>query len=674
MQAKDIKGKVDFGIITIREDEFAAVLKRFHPRDHAQGERLYGITETPTSSTESYLVATVRCIEQGTGEAQNVANDLINDLDPNWILLVGIAGGVPASEFTLGDVVAATRLHDFSIEAALQDRAPEYSIAGGPMHKSVQTLLAHLTAMRDKLRGWNTKASIGMSRPSVSISPEAFYGDAEWKDKVYKSINKHFGDGVAPHPPLVTAGSVASSDRLIKDSETIKEWQKAARHIQGIEMELAGVYRAARKNTSREYPILAIRGISDIVGFKRNDDWLEYACNTAAAFSSALLKTTPIAPRNKPIFLSNLSDTVKSEAKTSKQQIRLEEDYEIDHIVFAGHYSRVFKCRRRSTNEICIVKETIADNVCLDALYSLRDLHCSNVAAPREIWESNNKIYEELPYIGGVRLSHAIVRGIGGLTGSVLEGFHLQLIHILETLHKNGIVHRDIHPDNIYLVTKRQDEPSASNTASEIQMWDSFGDSRHNSYANDNFNSKAAFQIAWVLVDCTFATLTSTTSAMRYRHGPYTDEDQELGMATPASDIYALGATIFYGITGKEIPTFKKRKANNDISSFPNGRHPSASFSRHLSQLLSLNPQKRTLSIFDLHEDTQASHYAGTLKLSDNEVILVSTFDSNTGIFSVEKALELYHNLERRLATAFFHEDRELLVEIKALINYFEQN
>ena len=37
MQAHNVRGKVDFGIITIREDEFDAVLKRIPPEDHAQG-------------------------------------------------------------------------------------------------------------------------------------------------------------------------------------------------------------------------------------------------------------------------------------------------------------------------------------------------------------------------------------------------------------------------------------------------------------------------------------------------------------------------------------------------------------------------------------------------------------------------------------------------------------
>jgi hypothetical protein len=57
-------------------------------------------------------------------------------------------------------------------------------------------------------------------------------------------------------------------------------------------MEAAGVYRAARGRC----PMLAIRGISDIVGFKRDEDWIAYACRSAAHFARAYLRTTPVTP------------------------------------------------------------------------------------------------------------------------------------------------------------------------------------------------------------------------------------------------------------------------------------------------------------------------------------------------------------------------------------------
>ena len=91
-------GDVDFGIITIREDELEAVLERVGADTswqevHGQrSKRIYNqcVVPGPTPRT----VVAVRCLEQGNTEALNVARDLLEDLDPRWIFVVGIAGAV----------------------------------------------------------------------------------------------------------------------------------------------------------------------------------------------------------------------------------------------------------------------------------------------------------------------------------------------------------------------------------------------------------------------------------------------------------------------------------------------------------------------------------------------------------------------------------------------------
>lgn len=314
LDIKQIKGKVDFCIITIREDEFEAVLQRFSPTATVEGRRRYGLSYLKTNDNAEYVIALARCHEQGTGEGQNIAHDLIEDLDPQWLLLVGIAGGVPADEHTLGDVVAALRLHDFTITARLEGAdgsKNEFAITGGPMHRQVQDLLAYLPAMSSDLGDWNSDSSIGLPTPPVKITKQNLYGDDEWKKRVRESLKRHFGK--KNRIPRVITGAIASSDSLVKDTGTVKEWRQAARQLIAVEMELAGIYRAARQK-DKEYPILAIRGISDIVGFKRHPDWTSYACHTAAAFAYALLKTKPIEPRSSQgSKLARASSTIAGE-------------------------------------------------------------------------------------------------------------------------------------------------------------------------------------------------------------------------------------------------------------------------------------------------------------------------------------------------------------------------
>lgn len=323
MKTIEIKGQVDFAIITIRDDEFRAALQRFPPHDLVDGQRRYSLSAVTLETGERRSVVVVRTSEQGEGEAQNTARDLIEDLDPEWLVLLGIAGGVPAREFTLGDVVLATRLHDFTIEARIQDQPPEYGITGGPMHKVTQDLLAVLGAhdVRGDFRGWNDEDRIGMIQPAVSLEDKNFYGDDRWIEKVKESVKFQFPHGNRTRRPLFTTGPTASSDRLIKDTQILQEWRRAARHIVNVEMELGGVYRAARRR-EREYPILAIRGLSDIVGFKRDDNWTEYACHSAASFAHALISSGAV-PKRESSDETGDRPIVRSKTQSAIEELRL---------------------------------------------------------------------------------------------------------------------------------------------------------------------------------------------------------------------------------------------------------------------------------------------------------------------------------------------------------------
>ena len=101
--------QIDVGILTIKDEEFSAVLDAF-PDDEAlyvgpKSRRHYNLRSAKAGNGARYRIAIVRQIEQGTGEAQSVARDMLEELEPLLILVVGIARGVPSEDFTLGDVV-----------------------------------------------------------------------------------------------------------------------------------------------------------------------------------------------------------------------------------------------------------------------------------------------------------------------------------------------------------------------------------------------------------------------------------------------------------------------------------------------------------------------------------------------------------------------------------------
>jgi nucleoside phosphorylase len=288
MRADELRGQIHFGIITVKSEEFQAVHNAFdHWEDVEGGDHTYFITRVQTRAGHERTVSLVRLLEQGQDVAQKVTRDLIEDLNPKWIMLVGIAGGLPDNEYSLGDVLLASRIHDFAVSAARQDAPPQFNLKGGAVHTEVAKLLEAIHGFDANFSGWNTPVSIGMEKPNIEPPrrpDKRFYGEPEWKRKVLESLRRNFPSGTSPRPPKYYVAPSATSNTLVKDTSIVAQLTDAARAVSTVEMELGGAYLAAQN-----VPLLAIRGLSDIVGFKRDHDWTEYACKTAAALARALI-------------------------------------------------------------------------------------------------------------------------------------------------------------------------------------------------------------------------------------------------------------------------------------------------------------------------------------------------------------------------------------------------
>jgi nucleoside phosphorylase len=287
---KRLPRMVDIGILTIRDDEFRAVLGAFPNRagTYKGVSREYSLRHADAGNGARYTVAALRLVEQGHGEAQDAARDLIDDLAPRLILVVGIAGGLPSDDVTLGDVVVSTRIHDFTIEARQAGQDPAYAVTGGPVDKALAAAVANLPAREDELGSWTADLPV---RPQLSWTRRGdLYGPTQWQSELRVKLEQHHGKRSTSRAPRYIAGPIASSDRLVKDPDLLIPWLQVARNLLAIEMESGGVFRAVRERC----PMLAIRGISDIVGLRRADNWTKYACASAAAFTRAFLRTRPI--------------------------------------------------------------------------------------------------------------------------------------------------------------------------------------------------------------------------------------------------------------------------------------------------------------------------------------------------------------------------------------------
>jgi nucleoside phosphorylase len=310
---------VDIGIITIKEEELEAVLDRL-PRDPqviigSRSRRSYNIFDFKNDLGSTYRLAVLRCSEQGNGEAQEATRDLLEDLSPKWILVVGIAGGSPSEDFTLGDVIVSNRIYDFSVEAALSDGGHEYAVAGGGLDRSASGFVANLKAIARRFAEWNSLESIRQSTPPVDLNKLSLYGDFEWQAKVKSAVLPLVK--TPTRLPQFKTGGIASSDRLVKNTDILRIWRKVARGAMAIEMESAGVYRAAHDRVS----MFSIRGISDIVGLERSAVWTAYACQTAAAFMHALLRSGSLPITRLTTSATEQSSTEPAISAQSLQQL-----------------------------------------------------------------------------------------------------------------------------------------------------------------------------------------------------------------------------------------------------------------------------------------------------------------------------------------------------------------
>ena len=94
VDVESFKGKTDFGIISIREDEFLAVLERFAPDRYAMGSQRYEIGRVRTNGGGYYTVAAVRCVHE-RGAAPGAAGRRVVQALVAGIALDGAALLVP---------------------------------------------------------------------------------------------------------------------------------------------------------------------------------------------------------------------------------------------------------------------------------------------------------------------------------------------------------------------------------------------------------------------------------------------------------------------------------------------------------------------------------------------------------------------------------------------------
>jgi non-specific serine/threonine protein kinase len=159
---------------------------------------------------------------------------------------------------------------------------------------------------------------------------------------------------------------------------------------------------------------------------------------------------------------------------------------------------------------------------------ALARLQHPNIVGVHQIFQANGTAYMALDYVNGVDLADLMESHPDYLAPSVVKSLLISLLKALTYVHENGILHRDISPDNILLDTNgtpvlidfgaaRQNATKASRVLSRVQT------------VKDGYSPQEFY----------FAGTTQS----------------------PSSDLYALAATIYHLITGAAPPNSSLRMA-----------------------------------------------------------------------------------------------------------------
>jgi hypothetical protein len=313
-------------------------------------------------------------------------------------------------------------------------------------------------------------------------------------------------------------------------------------------------------------------------------------------------------------------------------------DYIVLGTIHEGPYGRIMRCWRKDVP--CVVKETQAQ-ASRTTLEALTKLNCPNLAAPVRVWEHEGILYEELPYIDGIPLVDLVRRGGTPVRGALLRTMQRQLAGVLSVLHAAGFVHRDIHPENVYLVVRSGTHGGGTHLK---WAWDAFSSatkqmetSRAEStqppqWAYDPLgNAEQSFNVAWIVGDCTFAVAGADMSPVEFRHGVYTAPEQAGAQASAANDMFSLGATLYYAMAAHEPPP-RSGSGQPTATPIPPDNCGGYYISQYVAKLLSADPGERPEATEQLREGSLTLAYCGALALGDDMFLVMDTWGSHSAL------------------------------------------
>ncbi len=174
---------------------------------------------------------------------------------------------------------------------------------------------------------------------------------------------------------------------------------------------------------------------------------------------------------------------------------------------------------------------------CLEEAQRLGRFKHAGIVGVSDAFEANSTVYLVMEYLHGATLEET-VRQHGPLEASRVSGIALQLLSALECVHTQGLLHRDIKPDNVMLC--------GESAQTERAVLIDFGAARE-------FQSQRSQRHSLILTPG-YAPLEQYGSQVK---------------RSASSDLYALAGTLYFALTARVPPDALQRIHGAKLQGLP---------------------------------------------------------------------------------------------------------
>ena len=203
-------------------------------------------------------VVVTQSTHMGMVPASTLTTRLIYNFTPRYIAMTGIAAGIKG-KVNMGDVVVAEYVWDYG--------AGKEAVDG---EEAIHKNTIQQISLDPKITNMVRRLSLDASRLA--------------------DIKKHFLGTKPDYELRIHMGAVATGASVIANPEKVKLIQNQIRDVIAIEMEIFGVYYAARWAICPQPKYIAIKSICDFADQNKGDDFHHYASFTSAKVLEVLAK------------------------------------------------------------------------------------------------------------------------------------------------------------------------------------------------------------------------------------------------------------------------------------------------------------------------------------------------------------------------------------------------